>query len=81
MKLSKYIEGLQKTLEKYGDVEAVYAIDDEGNAYHAVYFDPTPGFFNKRDEEFTSLKHVEDEPDEESYEKFVGQKPTAVCIN
>ena len=79
MKLSKYIEGLQKTLKKHGDLEVVYAIDDEGNGYNSIQFDPTIGFF--KDDSFYSVKNVEDYPEEENYEEFVGKKPTTVCVN
>lgn len=34
MKLSQKIAELQEALAEYGDVDIVYASDDEGNSYH-----------------------------------------------
>ena len=45
MKLREYIEILKEIEERYGgDLEMVYAIDDEGNAYHPVHYKPNAGF-------------------------------------
>lgn len=41
MKLSDYIAGLQKFLEKHGDLECYYARDDEGNGYQQVAYSGT----------------------------------------
>lgn len=45
MKLSAYIQKLQAVLDKDGDLEVVYAIDDEGNEFHNVNYDPSAGRF------------------------------------
>lgn len=40
MKLSQYIEELQKVLKENGDLRCYYAMDDEGNGYQEVVFSP-----------------------------------------
>lgn len=80
MKLEKYIAGLQKVLDEHGDLEVIYSSDDEGNRYDHVQFTPTVGFLDG-DMSFHSKKNVEESPDEETYEPFVGKKPKTVCIN
>lgn len=41
MKLKTYIKKLQKLEEKHGNLELVYSIDDEGNSFHSVSFEPS----------------------------------------
>ena len=44
MNLETYIENLQAELGRnpeYKDLEVIYAVDDEGNAFHKIYSDPT----------------------------------------
>ena len=41
MKLSEHIKACQSILDEHGDIECYYAIDEEGNAYHAVAFEPS----------------------------------------
>ena len=41
MKVSEMIKNLQEFMEVHGDLECYYAIDDEGNTYHPVYYDPS----------------------------------------
>ena len=41
MKVSEMIKNLQEFMEEYGDLDCYYAVDDEGNAYHEVYYDPS----------------------------------------
>lgn len=38
MKLSEYIRGLNRFLEKHGDLECYYARDSEGNDYARVWY-------------------------------------------
>ena len=46
MKLREYMRRLEKIKAKYGDdLEMVYSIDDEGNAYHSIYYHPSIGVF------------------------------------
>lgn len=41
MKISEMIKGLQEFMADHGDLECYYAVDDEGNAYHPVYYTPS----------------------------------------
>lgn len=41
MKITEMIENLQEFMEEHGDLDCYYAVDDEGNAYHEVYFSPS----------------------------------------
>lgn len=50
MKISEMIKNLEEFKAEYGDLDCWYATDDEGNAYHEVYFDP-------------SFRYVDDEGD------------------
>ena len=59
MKISEIIESLQETLNNYGDLEACTSIDDEGNGFRKVYYEPTPGHFDGED--FTPVENIDDE--------------------
>lgn len=48
MKLRDYMDVLQKIMENGGgDLEVIYAIDDEGNAFHSVFYAPSAGCYEK----------------------------------
>lgn len=47
MKISEMIKNLQEFMAKHGDIECYYAVDDEGNAYHPVYFKPSKYYSNE----------------------------------
>lgn len=50
MKLSEYIETLQKVLEKVGDIDYIYqSIDDEGNGFNLVEYEPEIRYLNKNE--------------------------------
>ena len=66
MKLSKYIKKLEKILKDNGDMECCYSIDDEGNQYNLVVYEPSILYINKdnednRDIEIFSKEEIEDE--------------------
>jgi hypothetical protein len=46
MKLREYVEELQKVLTERGNLEVIYAVDDEGNDYGKVYYGATPGCYS-----------------------------------
>jgi len=80
MKLKEYIESLVTLIEERPEtleMEVVYAIDDEGNAFHSVWSGPTIGAFIAPD--FHSEANVAEEPDE--YEEYGDMTPNSVCIN
>jgi hypothetical protein len=70
MKLSEYIEKLETILKNHGDVEIIYAVDDEGNYFDKVHFDPSPCRFDENDQEGVEFL---------SYDETI--KVNAVCIN
>lgn len=41
MKISEMIKNLQAFAFEHGDVDCYYAVDDEGNGYKAVYYEPS----------------------------------------
>ena len=74
MKLLEYIEKLQAIAQEYGDLELVYSVDDEGNCFNRVDYNPSVGLF--RDNDFTGIAMFEDfEIDN------VPENINAVCIN
>lgn len=52
MKISEMIKNLEATMLANGDLECYYAVDDEGNAYHPVYFEPSVYYMNQYGEVF-----------------------------
>jgi hypothetical protein len=46
MKISEMIKNLEAVMLANGDLECYYAVDDEGNAYHPVYFEPSVYYIN-----------------------------------
>jgi len=59
MKMKEFIEGLVALAEERPEIlemEAVYAIDDEGNAFRSVWSSPLVGKFDAPD--FTSEGNV-----------------------
>lgn len=48
MKLKDYVIHLERIMhEKGGDLEVIYAVDDEGNAFHSVFYVPSAGCYEK----------------------------------
>ena len=43
MKASEYLKDLQALVDLHGDLDLVYAINEEGNAFHKVEFEPSAG--------------------------------------
>lgn len=67
MKLKDYIKTLQDLeSEGYGDLEIIYAVDDEGNAYHSVYGEPSLVMVEDLEEYYKETVHPDD-VDEEDY--------------
>lgn len=60
MNLKNYIESLNQFKKEYGNLEIVYAVDDEGNAFNKVLFAPTLGQFDNgkfiSSQDFSDLK-------------------------
>lgn len=58
MRLSEYIDGLKQILEKNGDLQVVYAVDEEGNSFNEIFFSPSVGYYD--DNDFTNENNFED---------------------
>ena len=71
MKLKEYIEKLQELYLEYGDLELVYAVDDEGNYYNKVSY--VLGIMNMCGEDRISEEDIEEYSSEEIKQY--------VCIN
>lgn len=74
MKISEMIKNLQDFEAKHGDVDCYYAVDDEGNAYHPVYFKPSKYYFN---EEYGVIQ----EEDFEYYELHMSDVEPICIVN
>lgn len=73
MKISEMIENLEAVMAANGDIEVWYAVDDEGNAYHPIYYSPSVYYVNQYDEVFQE-EDLEDEDPEDIAEL------TQICI-
>ena len=72
MKTRHYLEILKKLIRENPEAILVYAIDEEGNAFHPVGFDPSSGLYSETEHAYVS--------DKDPYIKeFEGKK--AICIN
>ena len=56
MKLNQLIKNLQEIKKEVGNVDVVYSIDDEGNDFRPVYYEPTLG--RLVDNEFKSTNFI-----------------------
>jgi hypothetical protein len=64
MKISEMIKNLEAVMLANGDLECYYAVDDEGNAYHPVYFEPSVYYKNEYGDVFQD-EDLEDEDPED----------------
>lgn len=66
MKLSKYVEHLQRVLKNEGDLEVVYATDEEGNSFHKVSYAGAIYYFESLEDYFleqVDVEELDDYPD------------------
>lgn len=71
MKISEMIKNLQEFMNECGDLDCWYAIDDEGNAYHPVNYEPTMMCVEKYNGEIRTLEDIDwMEDDPEDYDKI-----------
>jgi hypothetical protein len=73
-KISEVIQILQEIEKQWGDLNCVYSIDEEGNAFEKVYYHPTVGKLDDRD--FSNLNSFKDRNE---FDNATGE--TVVCIN
>lgn len=79
MKLKEFLKNLNEFIKenpKALEYEVVYAIDEEGNAYNEVCFEPSDGVY--KDREYVPRSALLEEPDEFSRKE---EECNAVCIN
>ena len=55
MKISEMIKNLQEFMAEHGDLECWYAVDDEGNAYREVYYEPSLYYVNEDGEVYQEI--------------------------
>ena len=61
MKVSEMIKNLQKFMEKNGDLDCWYAVDDEGNGYQEVNYSPSLYYIDKfNGEVYATLEDIEE---------------------
>jgi hypothetical protein len=80
MKVSNFIEKLEKIKEEYGDLQLVYSSDDEGNRFEKVHYSPSAGCYVEQSGEWLGGVDLEEKNDEldKDEEQF---KFNSVCIN
>ena len=66
MRLEEYIKQLQQIQATYGNLELIYAKDDEGNGYNKVNYLPERVYYNESDRELIPELDIE-EYDESDY--------------
>ena len=59
VKLSEMIENLQKFMSEHGDVDCWWAVDDEGNEYKEVIYEPTLMYKNEHGDAYCQ-KDIDD---------------------
>lgn len=59
MKISEMIKNLQEFMAEHGDIECWYAVDDEGNAYHPVYYTPSLYYANEDGDVYQNLEEFD----------------------
>lgn len=61
MKLKQFTENLNKLMEERpetADFDVVTSIDDEGNGFNLVYYNPQVGHYDSNEKEFYQEKEV-----------------------
>ena len=64
MKISEMIANLQEFMKAHGDLECYYATDDEGNAYHPVYYGPSCYYVNEDGEMYNEEDVLNEDPED-----------------
>ena len=73
MKISDMIKNLYAFMDEHGDLDCWYAVDEEGNGYHPVYFDPSLRYVNSYEDVFQ-----EEDLEDEDPEDIAGL--TKICV-
>lgn len=64
MKISEMIANLQGFMKEHGDLECYYAADDEGNAYHPVYYSPSCYYVNQHGDMYQEEDIRDEDPED-----------------
>ena len=64
MTISEMIKNLEAVMLANGDLECYYAVDDEGNAYYPIHWEPSVYYVNKYGDVFQD-EDLEDENPED----------------
>lgn len=91
MILKEYLSNL---CEYNDDLMVIYSIDDEGNAYHEIYFEPTIMYVHPNDEsEYVGEEHlkewyeeykdemIDEDMEYQSFDEYKKQYQQVLCIN
>ena len=84
MILSEYIKSLKEIFTDNGDLEVVYSIDDEGNDFNKVFFNPSIGHYSSQNREYYDENSVEEKNEEIDMNEGNEEDKihiNAVCIN
>lgn len=74
IKLSKYIEELNKLLKKEGDVDCFYAADEEGNSYKKVNYTGTIYFLDIQEFKQGDISLIS----KEDFEEKINENPELI---
>jgi hypothetical protein len=75
MKVSEMIKNLQEFMNEYGDVECWYSMDDEGNDFCKVSFEPSVCYVDKNGCAYS------DEEEAEVYSNYPESIKTVCIVN
>lgn len=64
MKISEMMKNLEAVMTANGDLECWYAVDDEGNAYHPVWFEPSVYYTNSYGDVFQEEDIKDEDPED-----------------
>jgi hypothetical protein len=85
VKLSDFIDNLQKLVELHPELKEVQVVtskDDEGNGFNIVHFDPSVGLYNKSDKDFAQFKNYSENKLANGNKSYLnGEEIKAVCVN
>lgn len=61
MKISEMIKNLQSFMEENGDLDCYYAVDEEGNGYSKIHYEPSKYYATEYEEvyQFEDLEYME----------------------
>lgn len=64
MKISQMIKNLEAVMLANGDLECWYAVDDEGNGYYPIYFEPSVYYRNRHGDMYQEEDLKDEDPED-----------------